>query len=290
MPRLDSQNIVLQERDISLLADLLESRVLTLDHIRTLYFPGKNEMAKKRVQRLKGAGLISERSRRIGQPSVLHITWKGYIALREGCHVGGNAHLTAKTFARRMAVSDLTLTHELMIADVRTTFTIATRESGRFSLLAFDVWPRRYNFTVSNGYNRVNVKPDGHLRFVEKRNDEEFQYDFFVEVDTGSETLDRVVEKCVNYREYHRSGGYAVFCGGKKDESKAYPFRVLLVCRSEARRNNLAARLQEVKPVFSTMILVTTQSECVRDPLGDIWLTAAAYKLNSGSVLCSICE
>jgi len=291
MPAIDPRNVALQDRDISLLADLLESRVLTLDHIRTLHFAGKNEMAKKRVQRLKSAGLIAERPRRIGETSILHLTWQGYGALREAGHICDDSHLTAKTFARRMTVSGMTLTHELMIADVRTAFAVSMRESTQCKLLAFDVWPRRYTFTVGHGYNRVNVKPDGHLRFVGKRNDEEFQYDFFIEVDTGSETLDRVVQKCVNYREYHRSGGYAVFCGGKKEETKSYPFRVLVVCRSEARRNNLAERLLQVQPPFSTMVLIATQPECVRDPLGKIWLTAGAHKQKTSSdcVLSSMC-
>lgn len=101
-----------------------------------------------------------------------------------------------------------------------------------------------------------------------------------------------MVEKCVNYREHHRSGGYAVFCGGKREEAKKYPFRVLIVCRSEERRNNLAERLLQVQPAFSTMVLITTQAKCLRDPLGDIWMTAAAYKQKTESdfVFRSICE
>jgi len=284
-------------RDKLILLDLIESRVLTLDQIRAMFFPDTKDMAKKRVQRLKAADFLTERPRRIGEPSILHLTWKAYVALRDGGHVGENSRLSPKTFKRRMAVSGATLTHELMIGDVRTSFIVAMQRSKELELTDFNVWPRRYDFTVSHGHNRVNVKPDGHLRFSEKRNDEDFEYDFFLEVDTGSETLDRVVEKCVSYREYHRSGGYAVFCGGKKDESKSYPFRVLVVCRSEDRRNNLAERLLQAKPPFSTMILITTQAECVHDPLGDIWMTAAAYKEgspasngNRSKALCSLCS
>ncbi len=278
MPAIDSRNVQLQERDVSLLRDLIESRVLTLDHIRTLFFPDTKDMAKKRVQRLKSAGFLTERPRRIGQPSILHLTWKGYVALRTSGHVGEDSHLSPKTFKRRMAVSGATLTHELMIGDVRTAFIVAMRENKIFELLDFDVWPRRYDFTVNRGHGKVPVKPDGHVRFLERNGGEEIEYDFFVEVDTGSETLNRVVEKCLNYREYYRSGGYAVFCGGTREEAKKYPFRVLLVCRGQDRRNNLAERLLQVQPAFSTMVLITTQAECVHDPLGNVWMTAAAYK------------
>ncbi|MGA2440703.1 MAG: hypothetical protein ABSH08_07080, partial [Tepidisphaeraceae bacterium] len=61
-------------------------------------------------------------------------------------------------------------------------------------------------------------------------------------------------------------------------DRKSRPFRVLVVCKSEQRRNNLAERLLQYHPPFSTMILITTLSESVGDPLGKIWMTPAAYK------------
>jgi hypothetical protein len=165
-----------------------------------------------------------------------------------------------------------------VISDVRTAFTAAMREHERFGNLVFDVWPRRYEFLVNNGNRHVPMKPDGHVRFSEKQNDEEFEYHFFFEADTGSENLDRVVDKCLNYREHYRRGGYAEFCGGKSEDFKAHPFRVLVVCQSEKRRDNLAEKLLQTVPPFSTMILITTLAECLDDPLGDIWITAATYK------------
>ena len=69
-----------------------------------------------------------------------------------------------------------------------------------------------------------------------------------------------------------------MFCGGTEDEYKSHPFRVLVVCQSEKRRNNLAARLLQEDPPFSTMILLTTLAECGGDPLGDIWMTAGSLK------------
>jgi hypothetical protein len=187
MPATDTENVTLQERDVSLLVDLLETRVMTLEHVRTLHFSGKNEMAKKRMQRLKAAGLLAERPRRIGEPSILHLTWKGYLALRNGHHVDDDSRLSPKTFTRRMKVSKQTLEHELMIGDVRTAFTAAMREHERFGQLQFDVWPRRYQFRV-NSQRHDPMKPDGHVRFVEKENDDEFDHHFFFEADTGSES------------------------------------------------------------------------------------------------------
>jgi hypothetical protein len=52
--------ISLQERDIFLLRGLFESRVMTTDHATALYFDGKYDPAKKRLQKLKSAGLICD--------------------------------------------------------------------------------------------------------------------------------------------------------------------------------------------------------------------------------------
>ena len=61
--------ISLQDRDIALLCGLFECRVMTTDHATALYFDGKNEPAKKRLQKIKAIGLITERPRRAFEPS-----------------------------------------------------------------------------------------------------------------------------------------------------------------------------------------------------------------------------
>src|SRR4051812_13098621 len=78
MASLGRNGVDLQERDFDILAGLFECRVMTLAHVTDLYFDGKSEAAKKRVQKLKAAGLLRERKRRIGDPSVLHIGMKAF--------------------------------------------------------------------------------------------------------------------------------------------------------------------------------------------------------------------
>jgi len=198
--------------------------------------------------------------------------------LRDEGHVDDDSRLSPKTFTRRMRVSPLTLAHEIAIGDVKTACTVALRGNDRFELLEFSVWPRRYGFTVDREYRTVPVQPDGYIRLLEKNAKDAPEYHFFLEVDKGTETIERLAEKCVNYREYHRSGGYAEFCGLKREARKSRPFRVLVVCKSEQRRNNLAQRLLQFHPPFSTMILIGTLGECVHDPLGQIWMTPSAFK------------
>ena len=73
MPPLERSGIELQDRDWTLLRDLLESRVMTLRQAAILHFAGKTEAAKKRIQQLKAAKLLCERPRKPSEPSVLHL-------------------------------------------------------------------------------------------------------------------------------------------------------------------------------------------------------------------------
>jgi hypothetical protein len=72
------ENIQLQPRDHGLLHDLFESRVMTSAHAATLHFGGSKEAAKKRLQKLKAAGLVSERKRRPTEPAALFLTAKAF--------------------------------------------------------------------------------------------------------------------------------------------------------------------------------------------------------------------
>jgi len=65
----NSTSIIFQSRDISLLRDLFESRVMTSSHAATLHFEGSRDAAKKRLQKLKASGYISERARRPTEPA-----------------------------------------------------------------------------------------------------------------------------------------------------------------------------------------------------------------------------
>src|ERR1017187_10019418 len=83
MSKLRADSIEFQDRDFTLLRGLFECRVMTNDHATALYFKRKNEAAKKRLQKLKAAGLISERPRRAFEPSILFLTRKGLVLLQD---------------------------------------------------------------------------------------------------------------------------------------------------------------------------------------------------------------
>src|ERR1700722_12564940 len=78
-----SATVELQDRDAEILRGLFDSRLMTLAHISALYFEGRQEAGKKRIQKLKAAGLIGERKRKVYEPSVLFLTRQGFVLLTE---------------------------------------------------------------------------------------------------------------------------------------------------------------------------------------------------------------
>jgi len=157
--------------------------------------------------------------------------------------------------------------------DVKAAFVRSLRDDPQRSLIRFDTWPKRYAFEVMSRGGRTLIKPDGFIRIGEERDGERAEYDFFLEVDMGTETLDRVVEKCVHYREHYRNGGHASFCGGVREEARVYPFRVLVTCQSDERCENLAMKLTLLNPPILSMVLFSTQATCANGVLGEIWMT-----------------
>jgi Replication-relaxation len=84
--KIKPDSLQFQPRDFALLSGLFESRVMTAEHVATLHFNGSREAAKKRLQKLKAAGLIAERKRKAYEPAVLFLTSKAFAVLREnGC-------------------------------------------------------------------------------------------------------------------------------------------------------------------------------------------------------------
>src|SRR4051812_46983734 len=108
-PRGRLDNIALQPRDLALLRDLFESRIMTASHISALHFAGGKETAKKRLQKLKSAGLVSERKRLVNEPAILFLSKKGISVLREQGVLAEYPSLSLPALERRAQVSKLTI-------------------------------------------------------------------------------------------------------------------------------------------------------------------------------------
>jgi Replication-relaxation len=283
MPELKRLVSVLQfqDRDLSLLRGLFESRAMTTNHVMVLYFNGNKEAAKKRLQKLKAAEFISERPRRPFEPSVLFLTRKGLEMLQERGVLAEYPAFNLPTLDRRARVSDLTIRHELEVMDVKTAFHSAVKKFPAFSIAEFSTWPMLNQFRAYHPVNgaEIAVKPDGFIRFHEKEEGTKgYAHDFFLEVDRSTEVQDVLATRAACYFEYYKSGDFAVRNGAHRDDYKQFPFRVLMVFKTAERRNNTAERLLQNNLPTLKQVCLSTFEEVVNDPLGAIWFCPADYR------------
>lgn len=255
---------------------------MTSAHIATLFFAGKKEAAKKRLQKLKTAKLIGERKRRVYEPSVLYLTRAAFSYLRHSGILANYPPMGETALEKRARVSQLTLCHELEIMDVKAALFEALSKESPFTLEEFSTWPLLYQFEAyRNGHSgaEVLVKPDGFIRIHEKESDGGLsEHSLFLEVDRSSETLDTLVTRASCYLHYYRSGGFAERNGAQRSAFKDYPFRVLMVFKNAERRNNTAERLLQSNPPILTQTCLSTFEEVTKNPLGKIWLCPVDYR------------
>jgi hypothetical protein len=272
----ENLDIELQPRDIALLCGLFESRVMTLKHVSALYFDGKGEMAKKRVQKLKAAKLIRERPRHsVSDPSVLFLTRAAFELLSKSACFAAYPQISPFAFDKRATVSNLTIRHELEVMDVKTAMIAAIAKFENLRVAEYSTWPALYQFKAfrSSG-EQVIVKPDGFMRVHETEADGgSSEHTFFLELDRSTESLDILCQRAYRYSDYYRSGGYAIRCGGSSKDYKQFPFRVIWVCKTAQRKQNLMERLRTSTPPILTQALVGITDDAVSDPLGTCWHT-----------------
>jgi len=280
MAGLNTDKLQLQDRDFALLCGLFECRVMTAGHIATIYFDGKREYTKKRLQKLKSAGFIRERKRQVSEPSILFLTRKAFVALKSRGDLSEYPALALNALEKRANVSEKTLRHELEVMDVKAAFHTALAKSDKFTIAHFSTWPLLYEFTaVRSGHGAETlVKPDSFIRFHEREPDGIYERTFFLEVDRSTEKQDILVDRAACYVDFYRSGGFAVRNGFSRSEFQKVPFRVLMVFKTIERRNNTAERLLNNNPPIRTQICLTTYAEVIADPLGTIWIEPKDYR------------
>lgn len=268
-----------QVRDLDLLRGLFDSRLMTLTHAAALYFDGRREAAKKRVQKLKAAGLVGEKSRKAYEPSILYLTRDGFMLLQERGLLEGLPATTWPSLEKRLQVSELTLRHELEVMDVRAAVCSAIEKRSPLSIAEFSTWPILFQFAASpDGRSDMLVKPDGFIRIHEREEQSVFEHTFFLEVDRSTETLDTLGRRALCYLNYYQRGGVAERFGRPRSEYKDFPFRVLMVFKTAERRNNITERLLTQNPPILSQVWLSTLKEVLADPLGPVWIRPVDYR------------
>jgi len=267
-------SFVLQPRDLELLRTLFESRVMTHEHAAALHFDDSREAAKKRLLKLKSAGYIRERPRRVNEPAILFLTKHGLETLRSEGILAEYPGFDFPLLLKRTHVSALTINHELAVMDVKAAFHSALNASPTFSVAEFSTWPRLHEFEAD-----VLVKPDGFIRIHEKETDGGLsEHTFFLEVDRSSETLDTLVSRAQAYISYYKTGGFAAKHGAPRSAFKDYPFRLLIVLKTAERRNNVTEALLQGLPPILTQVYLSTIDAVRADPLGPVWIRPTDYR------------
>jgi len=267
-------------RDIEVLRGLFESRVMLQKHATELYFEGRVEAAKKRLQKLKGAGVVAQLPRRQYEKGVLFLTRQGFLVLSQEADISHYPKLDWTALEKRLQVSDLSLNHELAVVDVKTAFHRAARQLANYELVEFSTWPRLFAFPTTRRDPRTGragtlVKADAFLRIKDSNGG---IFHFFLEVDRSNEVQKLLAHKALCYRDYYQSGGFALRLGNPADAYRLCPFRVLMIFLNAERRNNAAERLLQQSPPILKIVWLSTLTEVIANPFGAIWMRPADYQ------------
>jgi hypothetical protein len=251
-----------------------------------IHFSGHFEATRKRIRRLRDEGYIAERPTQRGAQSIFLITRRGFEILVSRGQLALYPNMSWPATARRAQVSDLTLRHELLVLDVKAAFFAAARYRPSLNFTQFSTWPRSFEFNVFHPATgeKVLVKPDGFIQLSETKSNFRVkdQY-FFLEVDRSTETLATLIKRVTCYFEHYKCGGFAAHLGHGSESYKKFPFRVLIVCKSGLRRDNIAKTLITMNTAMRNFAWLTTIDEIIADPFQHIWLTPADYNGTAGS-------
>lgn len=185
--------IVLQPRDWEVLRGLLEARVMCARHVAELYFPGRREMAKKRMQKLKAAGLVGEYRREPTEPAILRLMPAGLRLLESEGILGLYPPMPMDAHARRLRVSGSRMRHEIAVMDALTGAVREARAGRAHDAVGFCAWP---DLIAIPG--ETVRKPDAAV-FV--RTTAGRRQTIYIEADRSTESLAVILGKVCDYTE-----------------------------------------------------------------------------------------
>ncbi len=269
-----SARLDIQPRDIEVLRGLFESRALNVNHTASLYFSGKREAAKKRLQKLKAANLIRVRPRESYEASIYHLSAAGFRLLRDTGSIEDYPRIDWADQEKRSHVSDLTLRHELAVMDVKVAFFEAATTRPDLTIAQFSTWPTLYQFKACPdefGHREIDMKPDGYIRLHHSpKSGGTREYPLFLEVDRSTESLDKLTQKAACYLDYYRTGGLAKRHGQPAENFRDFRFRVLMILLTQERLKNVMKKLLDAPAPTRSQIWLTTMKEITR-PFDEIW-------------------
>jgi hypothetical protein len=247
----------LAPRDLAVIDQIYTLRLMTGAQIQAVHFPlcdhesdHASARARRRVlQRLVRDGLLVRLERRVGG---VKGGSSGYIF---GASALGQRIMDGNRHTRFREPSATFVTHTLAITQL-VVDVIEAQRARKIELLHLEPEPRCWRaYTTPSG--REIVRPDMFVAIAQG----EFEHHWFVEIDLGTETINRRLTKCAQYDAYYRSGT-------EQARHDLFP-RVLWAVPNVRIAAELQARIQQSRRLTSDIFAVVTSDELVRTICGD---------------------
>jgi hypothetical protein len=243
----------LSERDLSVIRQVAELRLMSARQIQALHFPDAehdNEQAATRarqrvLERLTRERLLIRLERRIGgvrAGSAGFVLALGSVGQRVLASDGPRR----RSYEPTLRFVDHTLAVAQLIVDV----TVASRR-GLLDLLDVQAEPRCWREFSGMGGRRL-LRPDAFLVLGSGK----YELRWFIEVDRASESLPVIVRKCRLYADYYQSGKEQAAQGG------VFP-RVCWVVPDETRAERLRQAIARDRQLPKRLFVVTTSERAL---------------------------
>ncbi len=258
----DFRRIALTGRDIAIMVSVYENRFLRRDQIERLFF-GTTAKCNRRLQALYQHQFLD----RLYLPVEFGSSQAVYALDNRGAEVVarylGVSRNQINWTRRHNRIENLFMEHTLGVSEVHVSLEVALRlrEEQDVQLLFWKreaFLPREKIVMPDNPEKKLSVIPDAFFGLQVPQG----KCYFFVEVDMGTETLDRFRTKIIAYREYWKSGAF-------NNRYNYHNFRVLTVTNGAKRLNNLIQVAANVGT--KNMFLFTVQELASSDFLGASW-------------------
>jgi Replication-relaxation len=242
----------LSVRDMAIIAQVAELRLMSARQIQAIHFPGSehdNEQAATRarqrvLERLCRERLLIRLERRIGG---LRAGSAGLVlALGPvGQRVLARAGSRRRSYEPTLRFVDHTLAIAQLVVDV----SLAARQ-GLLDVLDVQAEPHCWREFSGPGGRRL-LRPDGFLALGVG----DYELRWFTEIDRSSESLPVVVRKCRLYADYYQSG---------KEQAKGEVFpRVCWIVPDETRAARLQSAIARDRQLPGKLFVVTTNEQAV---------------------------
>jgi len=218
----------IQERDVQILNSLADYRFLTTSHILALHSGGERNL-QRRLQKLFHAGFIDRPPRQISyhRPQgdmVYALGNRGVDLLAERLNMErGKVNWTTKN----REAKDRYIQHALMISNFRTVLTLALNNPLEGVIKDWRQ-SRELKDYVRIDQQKVAIVPDAFFTVEDAKS----RMHFFLEADQSTMTRGRFLKKMKAYWNWWKEGGHQKKLGIKS-------FRVLVLCKSEKRKESL---------------------------------------------------